>query len=243
MYHDFANWYDKMMNSVDYDEWASYLDAFLKKHDCRSILECGCGTGNITLRLARKGYNIIASDLSEDMLMQTRKKMQKAGFHFPVIQQDMCSVSLHKPVDAIISACDGVNYLAASPKLFFLSAYAALKPGGILLFDISSKNKLSVALNNTSFSETGEDWAYICDCEYSDQDSVLNMFLTCFVKENSLYRRFEEQHIQQAYSNDEIVLMLEQANFKTVHCYKCFSTLEPDETDDRIQFLAVKPCE
>lgn len=241
MYGEFAKWYDKMMLSVDYDSWSSYLDTFLKENKCRSVLECGCGTGNITVRLAKKGYDTIASDISEDMLMQTRTKMLKSGLRFPVIQQDMCSLSVHRCVDAVVSACDGVNYLTENPENFFSAAYRALRPGGILLFDISSKYKLSHILNNSSFCETGEDWAYICDCEYEEKSELLHMYLTCFTKENTLYRRFEEHHIQHAFSCENILKILRNIGFDPISCYRCFSRELPSDNDERIQFAAIRP--
>lgn len=241
MYGEFADWYDSMMRSVDYDQWTSYLEEFLREHNCSSVYECACGTGNITMQLAKKGFSLTASDYSEEMLMVARKKMLRAGLRFPLICQDMRDLQIHKPVDAVISVCDGVNYLVDAPEKFFGSAFRALKPGGILLFDISSEYKLRKVLDKTSFSDVSDDWAYICDCDFDEMTSDLKMYLNCFVKDGTHYRRFEEYHVQHAYTIENIKLMLAEAHFEKVNCYDWMKRCSPADDSERIQFCAVKP--
>lgn len=243
MYCEFSHWYDKMMHSVDYDKWASYISDFLNGYRCKTVLECGCGTGNISLRLAKQGFSVIASDLSETMLMEARNKMMKAGLRFPMVQQDMRTITVHKPLDAVISVCDGVNYLVEDTGHFFVSAYNALKPGGILLFDLSSHYKLSRLLNKTSFSDVGKDWAYICDNFFEEASNLLTMELTYFVKDGNFYTRYEEQHVQRGFYMEEIKEMLVECGFTDIQCFDCFTRDKANDTSERIQFLAVKPAE
>lgn len=240
---EFSQWYDKMMHSVDYDKWADYVGELLNKHNCNSVLECGCGTGNLTLRLVKKGFSVIASDLSESMLMETRNKMMKAGFRFPIIQQDMQDMNVHRPVDAVIAVCDAVNYLLDTPERFFASAFRILKPGGVLLFDISSEYKLSHVLRDSSFSDTSDDWAYICDNSYDPELKQLRMDLTAFVREGSFFKRFEEQHIQRAYNENELEEMLQKAGYCNISIYDCFTVNAPNDNSERIQFVAEKPLD
>ena len=132
----------------------------MKEAGAKTVLECACGTGSLTVRLARLGYAITGSDLSGDMLMIARQKALDAGLRqLPFVCQDMRKIALHKPVDAIFCACDGVNYLLDGAEDFFRAAYKALKSGGLLLFDVSSDYKLSSVLAGNTFAATGEDWA------------------------------------------------------------------------------------
>ena len=241
MYGDFAAWYDKMMRTADYDVWADYLDSFLREQDARAVLEAGCGTGSIACRLAKKGYSLIASDISEDMLMAARSKMMAAGLRFPILCQDMNALSVHKPVDAVISVCDGVNYLPDGPERFFTAAWRCLKPGGLLLFDISSEYKLSHTLASCSFSDSDAEWAYICDCSFDAADRTLLMELTCFVQQGKLFRRFFETHRQQAYSAEELRNALTGSGFIDINTYSCFTRSMPEADSERIQFTARKP--
>ena len=48
-YSAFAAGYDRMMADVDYDGWANYIDGFLREAGAKSVLECACGTGSLTV--------------------------------------------------------------------------------------------------------------------------------------------------------------------------------------------------
>ena len=240
-YSTFAAGYDRMMGDVDYDGWAKYLDGLLREAGARSVLECACGTGSLTIRLGKMGYSMIGSDLSEDMLMVARQKALDAGLRMlPFVCQDMRNVALHKPVDAVICACDGVNYLLGGAEAFFRAAYRALKPGGLLLFDISSAYKLSTILGNNTFAATGADWAYIWENQYHPRLDQVDMLLTGFLKQGTGYARFEERHVQRAYGQTELAAALEGCGFKEVRVYESFTRNEPAPTAERLQFTARK---
>ena len=240
-YSAFAAGYDRMMGDVDYDGWANYIDGFLKEAGARTALECACGTGSLTVRLARRGYAMTGSDLSEDMLMIARQKALDAGLRFlPFVCQDMRKIALHKPVDAVISACDGVNYLLDGAENFFRVAHDALKPGGLLLFDVSSAYKLSAILANNTFAATGEDWAYIWENTYHPRLDRVDMALTGFLKQGTGYARFEERHSQRAYSEEELRTSLQSCGFRDVRVYEAFTREAPGAIAERLQFVARK---
>ena len=240
-YSAFAAGYDRMMGDVDYDGWANYIDSFLREAGAKSVLECACGTGSLTVRLGRKGYRITGSDLSEDMLMAARQKALDAGLRFlPFVCQDMRRIALHKPVDAVIAACDGVNYLVDGAEDFFRSAHKALKPGGLLLFDVSSAYKLSVVLGDNTFAATGADWAYIWENSYHPRLGRVDMLLTGFLKQGAGYARFEEHHSQRAFTEEELRTALKSCGFRDVQVYEAFTRDAPTEKAERLQFTARK---
>ena len=240
-YSAFAAGYDRMMGDVDYDGWANYIDSFLKEAGANSVLECACGTGSLTVRLGRMGYRITGADLSEDMLMVARQKALEAGLRMlPFVCQDMRRVAIHKPVDAVVCACDGVNYLLDGAEDFFRAAHRALNPGGLLLFDISSAYKLSNILANNTFAATGEDWAYIWENQYHPRLGRVDMLLTGFLRQGAGYARFEERHIQRAYTQEELVYALQSCGFGAIRVYEAFTRDEPSPTAERLQFVARK---
>ncbi len=163
MYTAFARVYDELMDTVDYDAWAAHYARLMaacgvpEKGKC---VECACGTGNLTLRLRKKGYQITGTDLSGDMLAAAMEKARGAGETIPFVRQDMRALSVPRRVDCVLSTCDGVNYLTGPEdvRAFFTAAFAALKPGGALIFDVSTPDKLKNTLGNNTL--------------YSDDDSV-----------------------------------------------------------------------
>ena len=242
-YGKFAATYDAMMHDVDRTAWADYLDGFLREAGAREVMDCACGTGAMTIELYQRGYRVLGNDVSPDMLMQARSNAYAARCKEIVfICEDMRKLSIHKPIDAIVSVCDGVNYLTQRRDVgsFFRRAHDCLKPGGLLLFDVSSQYKLSKVLGSNTFTEETDDYAYIWKNAYDARTKLCEMQLTCFVKNGTQYDRFAETHLQRAYTEQELTDLLTEAGFSDVQAFHAF-TREPVRADsERIQFAARK---
>ncbi len=240
MYGKFAGIYDPLMKDVDYDRWAEYIASFLPEGSLR-IADCACGTGEITLRLARLGHIMTGVDISEDMLSVASEKARKAALKIPFICQDMAKLTLHRPQDAVVCACDGVNYLDSmeDAEEFFSAAYNALKPKGMLLFDISSKYKLANVLDCNTFAEDDGERAYIWKNCYDPESRLISMELSFYEKQGDMYRRFEEKHIQRAHEEDELIRAMERAGFDA-RAYSFLTEEQVKEDDIRIQFIGRK---
>ncbi len=242
-YGKFAALYDRLMAQVDYQAWGEYLQQLLQQAGAEAgarVLDCACGTGEITLRLCQAGYQLTGLDASLDMLQIAQEKSRLAGLRIPFIQQDMRRIALHRPVDAIVCACDGVNYLTAmgDVRAFFRAAHAALKPSGVLLFDISSRYKLSHILGDHLFGEDQEDCAYLWQNIYDPQNHLCEMQLTFFQRQGTLYERFCERHVQRAHSARELITALESSGFGQVQVYEAFTQSSPGPQAERLQFTA-----
>ena len=242
-YGKFASVYDTLMRDADYAGWSAYLMVLLEDHGgAHTVLDCACGTGEFAIRLAREGYSVTGLDASDDMLRVAQDKARAQGLTIPFVCQDMRRLSLHRPVDALLCACDGVNYLTgmADVRAFFKSAAAAIKPGGLFLFDISSRYKLERVLGGNTFGEAGEDCTYLWRNRYDEKSRLCEMELTCFVKRGTLYGRFDERHVQRAHSVRELTGALEAAGFGRVAVYAAFTKESPMPETERIQFCAVR---
>lgn len=234
--------YDTMMHDVDYDAWTKYILSFIKDEfsDKKiSILETACGTGNITWRLAKEGYEVIASDISEEMLSYAAQNLASSGQKATLILSDMQDISLNHNVDAFISVCDGVNYLNEKQiKTFFKTTYDNLKDGGILLFDISSEFKYREIISNNVFCDEDENSAYIW--KNTLKKNVCKMDITIFIKENDVFKRLSEQHTHYLHSEKYLMECLLKAGFSQVKTFDCFTWDKAKENSNRIEFLAKK---
>lgn len=240
MYGKFAGLYDPLMKDVDYDRWAEYIASFLPEGSLR-IADCACGTGEITIRLAKMGYTLTGIDISEDMLRIAAEKARKSALKLPFICQNMAELQLHRPQDAIVCACDGVNYLDSLEQVgrFFSAAYAVLKPNGLLLFDISSRHKLENVLDCNTFAEDDGERAYIWKNCYDPESRLISMELSFYEKQGELYRRFEESHIQRAHEEKELLSAMEKAGFDAA-AYGFLTRRQAAEDCQRIQFIGRK---
>lgn len=242
-YTAFANVYDRTMHDVDRSAWVDYLDGLLKEHGAHYIMDCACGTGANAILLYKKGYHVIGNDISPEMLMEARNNAFMQGAkNIIFICEDMRKLKIHKQIDALLSVCDGVNYLTAQKEVesFFAHAATCLKPGGLLLFDVSSAYKFRKILGTNTFTDEADDYAYIWKNNYDAKTKLCEMELTCFVKNGAQYDRFTETHIQRAYTADELTRTLRKTGFTNIRIYDAF-TRDPARRDsERIQFVAVK---
>lgn len=242
-YGDFAALYDLLMDDVDYDGWAEYYLALLKRAGVQPIrlCDCACGTGAMAVRFAARGMQVIGADLSGEMLEQAQARARQRGVRAMFIQQDMCALKLPRPVDALVCACDGANYLLDDERLnaFFQHAHAAVRPGGALAFDISSAHKLKDVLGDGFFGEERDDVAYLWSNRYDASAETVTMDITFFTKQpNGLYRRFNEVHVQKAHDPAHIVRLLEQAGYGDIEVFGDRTFDAPKDDEMRIHFLA-----
>jgi len=245
-YGGFADLYDRLMADVDYGAWAEYL--LLRLRECGvpdggSVADCACGTGAFTIRFAQAGYRATGVDRSEQMLAVAQQKARKSGLNIPFVCQDIRSFCVHKPLDAVNCACDGVNYLLSvgDASAFFKSAYAALKPGGVLLFDVSSEYKLEHVLGGQTFGEDDPACTYLWQNAFDPKTRLLEMDLSFFTPDGSgRYIRLDETHIQRAHTVKELTCALEEAGFGEISAFGAFTVLPPEADAQRIQFIAKK---
>ena len=244
MYENFAYIYDKMMGDVNYMKWTDYVEKLFSHYDItpNDIADLACGTGNITTILAERGYNMIGIDCSQDMLLVAQEKARKKGLRIPFVCQDMREIALHKSIDAVLIMCDGINYIVDDEDLdrVFSRVYNILKPGGVLLFDISSYYKLSSILGNNIMIDDDQDISLMWQNSFDEQDKICTMELTFFVREGSLYRRFDETHIQKAHHAKDIIEKLKQNRFEKINGYHHLTFDAPKKWSQRILFGAQK---
>ena len=247
MYDDFAGVYDALMDDYDYDAWCAHYLALLtldgEKLPARAA-ECACGTGSLTVRFARQGLGMTGVDSSAAMLRRAEEKARVWGVEAAFVRQDMKKLALTRRTDAVLCTCDGVNYLTgeADVRAFFRAAYAALRPGGALCFDCSSRHKLEELMGDSFFGEERDGIATLWQNRLNRQTHVLQMDVTFFVREeDGRYRRFREQHRQRAHSKQEITTWLSQEGFADIRAFGEMRMDAPRETDARIHYLARKP--
>ena len=75
-YTSFAEVYDMFMDNIPYEDWCGYLTSLLKEYGINDglVLDLGCGTGELTRRLAACGYDMTGVDVSVDMLQKAMEK-------------------------------------------------------------------------------------------------------------------------------------------------------------------------
>lgn len=244
-YEYLAGCYDRFTADVDYAAWADYLE----KHFSRSklpihtVLDLACGTGSLTCELVRRGYEMIGSDLSEEMLALAAEKARDVDGIPPIfLHQAMEDLDLYGTIDACVCCLDSVNYVTR-PKLLaraFQRVHTFLMPGGLFLFDINTPDKLR-GLDGQLFMDEDEDTCCIWRADYSPRRRICTYGMDLFFREDGdLWRRMEEVHEEYAYEPDELERMLRQAGFRHIRQYGERKMRAPKPGEQRIFFTARK---
>ncbi len=245
-YANLADVYDRFANDFDYDEWTKWYLSLIDSADKRavSVCDCGCGTGSIAVRLAKKGKRVIGIDLSEDMLRVASDKARAWGTQIRFARQNMEALELPRPVDAIICACDGVNYLTDENKVrrFLESAYENILPGGTLAFDVSNLDKLSGMGKTYLYGEDREEATYLWTNEFNEETRQIAMRVVFFVREDDgRYRKFEETHVQRAHTVNELETWLTETGFTNICTFGSDEGEGPGPGGKRVYIKAIKP--
>ena len=245
MYQAFAELYDELMNDVDYEGWADHYTRLLSIYGVREgkICECACGTGGLTIPLFRRGFQVTGADVSQEMLWQAAQKSRKQGASIPFVRQDMRALNLHRPMDAVLATCDGVNYLLTEEDLlsYFRAAYRSVRAGGAFVFDVSTPHKLKDILCSGLFGEDREEITYIWQNTWHEKRQTVELDLTFFVREeDGKYRRIDERQHQRAWDQQTLKETLWHAGFRAVSLYGDYTMNAATDENQRWHVAATR---
>ncbi|NGM82868.1 class I SAM-dependent methyltransferase [Paenibacillus sp. 7124] len=253
-YGKFAYVYDELMADMPYPQWLAFAEtAWERLGKPKSVAELGCGTGSLTIPLAKAGYQMTGIDLSSDMLAVAQQKLEELpqGLAFlregsvRWIRQDMREWELPEPVDSVISFCDSLNYVLDENGIasVFKRTYEGLKPGGSFLFDVHHPSTLIRYAEEQPFVMDEPSVSYIWTCDLDEPRMEIEHHLSIFVSEapgSDRYRRFEEVHVQRAYDPEWMAEELRKAGFRQVQVYADFKWIPAGNEAQRLFYVAVK---
>ncbi len=258
-YRQFATVYDRLMENMPYADWLRFARTVWDRGQMpRSVVDLGCGTGNLSIPLAKSGFDVYAIDLSADMLTIGRSKwdesprraLRESNGSIRWLQQDMREWELPEPVDTVISFCDCLNYLTEETDVeaAFRATFRALKPGGMFMFDVLPQQQLQRYAEQQPFTLDERDVAYIWTCEWDEATYEIEHALTIFARDEhdaaGRFMRIEETHVERAYESRWIVDALKRSGFARIERYADFNTVpltnEAPPSAERLFFVAVK---
>ena len=244
-YEFLAGCYDRFTRDVNYPRWADYIEKHFARSalPIRTVLDLACGTGSLTAELARRGYEMIGADCSEEMLSVAAEKCRGAGPVEPIfLHQAMEDLDLYGTIDACVCCLDSVNYVTSPKKLAraFRRVHTFLMPGGLFLFDVNTPDKLR-ALDGQMFLDEDEDAYCVWRAEFSPRRRVCTYGMDIFrLEPGGLWSRGEEVHEEYAYEPAELEDMLRQAGFRQIRQYGELKLRAPKPGEGRIFFAARK---
>ena len=245
-YEALAASYDGLMADASYCRRAAFLDRLLKKSaiPVHSVLDLACGTGTISCLLAQQGYQVIATDGSEEMLTQAMGKAMALGEGMPLfLQQDMTRLRLAEPVDAAVSTLDSLNYLTREKDVreTFHRVWRWLRPGGQFIFDVNTPYKLQ-RMDGQIYMDETEETCCVWRTFFSQRTQVCTYQVDLFqLRPDGAWERTFEEHRERAWSREQLCAWREEAGFEKITVTGDLSLRSPREDADRWSVRARKP--
>ena len=99
----------------------------------REVLDLGCGTGRVAIRLARRGHRVTGIDLNPTFLQEAERRARAWKVDLVTVAADARSFALDQPFDLVLAPMQLVQLFAGSAeRIGMLNAVAAhLRPGGL----------------------------------------------------------------------------------------------------------------
>lgn len=244
IYDLLAPFYDAINAEIDYQSWADFIEKIFQKEMPKRpelVLDLACGTGKMTLELARRGYDMTGIDLSPEMLDEARALAENAGHDVLWLCQDMREFELYGTVDAAVCCLDSINHLTDDGDLdrCLSLMHNYLIPDGIFIFDINGKFKFeNIYADNTYTMEEG---GAVCIWEnaYDPDTRLCDFYITLFEEDkNGKYDRYDDVQTERMYEISEIKAALARAEMEFIGAYSDFDFTPADDESERIYIVA-----
>ena len=221
-YESIAPWYDYIFpySPAQKKFIETELDGLAGKH----LLDVGCGTGNLALRLAEAGAFATGIDLDDQMLSLARHKgeLEKRVEFVKLDMLHLQRVILHVSQDAVVCLGNTLVHLPSPGKIlsFFNQVSRVIKPGGKLLFQIINYDYvLDEGLDRLPFIDN-EFVMFERNYEFREQDELINFKTTLTIKESG---RVIRNSVPLFPARRELLLhLLDKADFSKIRFFGSF---------------------
>jgi SAM-dependent methyltransferase len=225
-------WSERLIDQI----FGAIQDHLLNKLSPRShILDVCCGNGHLARKMADSGFQVTGIDGSEPMLRHARENAPGCDFHVC----DARGIRFESAFDAVTSTCDSLNHVMSMAELrdVFARVHAALRPGGIFLFDLNTEKGYRDYWTGETGGKTADDHAFVLRLSYDEEVKQGTFAVTLFRLVDGLWQRSDIRLTQQYYPPEEAREELLRSGFADIELYDVEKDLGVDGTG-RVMFVA-----
>ena len=242
-YKDLAVSYDRLTNDVDYEAVVQFYGQILaaERLKPRTAADLACGTGSVSVLLAKQGMQVTGVDMSEDMLTVAAGKAASLENPPMFVRQKLQQLRLPRGVDLAVCALDSLDYILdpADCAEAIRRCYKALNPGGIFIFDVNTPEKLK-NMDGQVFLDEDDDVYCVWRGEFDEEANICSYGIDLFQRRGQVWHRSFEEHREYAYSAAQLTQYLKEAGFTNIRIFGDQRMESPNEADQRIYFKARK---
>jgi len=137
----YSDVYDQLYKDKDYALECDTIERIFERYantPVKTILDLGCGTGNHSIELASRGFEVTGIDMSKDMLNAAKAKAETRNVTLKLHQSDIKNINLNKRFDAALMMFAVLGYQLKNEDVIaaLKAARKHLHPDGLLIFDV-----------------------------------------------------------------------------------------------------------
>ncbi len=199
-------------------------------------LDLGCGPGRHAIPLARRGFRVTGVDLSPFHLAKARERAEMAQVAVEFVQSDMRAFVRAAAFDLAVSLFTSFGYFEdpLDDLGVLRHVHQSLRPGGVLVMDVASKERLARVLHPT-LSQRAVDGALLVQRHQIVEDWT-RVWNEWTVVRDGRARTFE--FLLRVYSGQELKALLGAAGFATVTLYGSLDGRPYDLEAERLVVVA-----
>ena len=243
-YDSFSRFYDLLTDNVEYEKRADYFCRLLSLCGINGgiLLDLACGTGSISVEMAKKGFDVIGVDSSIGKLNAARQKTYESGEQILLLNQSMDDIDLFGTVDCAVCVLDSINHLdgAQQVKRTFEKVSLFMNPGGAFAFDVNTLYKHKNVLADNTFVYDLDELYCVWQNSFNEADGSVDISLDFFEEDDGAYYRSYESFTERAYDLADIAKWLEDAGFEVIGIFDDMTTEKAHPETERAVFLAKK---
>jgi SAM-dependent methyltransferase len=239
VYSRFADYYD----FLGWDEFSK--EAFRRLRGIlrlipgptNTVLDLACGTGELAILLAERGYEVTGVDLSESMLKAAKRKRGRRRIRF--VRADIRRLSLGREFDLVCCFFDSLNHLTSKSDLLsaLRTARWHLRPRGHFVFDMITSEGLKT-WEKTEI-EREENYVLLTEGELNHTGDRVKIVIEGFIrKRGNLYDHFSQIIRERAYPQKVTTQLLAKAGFRNI----IIESFDKEETIHLAERLLYTAC-
>jgi SAM-dependent methyltransferase len=218
LYSDLASVYDFMYQKLfDYEKECQFYLSQLESFHCKSIIEFGCGTGNLGQNIINAGYHYHGVDISPAMIELAKKKIPDNKLSVG----DIVNYRSENTYDAACFTGRSISYLTDEEKIIkaFETVFFHLKPNGIFIFDPIDGDLLFENFDtNEKIVEVSPYLRYSQSTPIDYKLFTWRWNAAYFIQEeNNIKKIGTDVAILRAFNAESLSPLLSQAGFEIIH--------------------------
>jgi SAM-dependent methyltransferase len=236
-----AELYDLFYADKPYAEEAAFVAARLAENGVAPgsrVLELACGTGRHAFELEQRGYQLVATDYSPDMLACAARSKAARASRVELLEQDMRALDVPgAPFDAVVSLFDSIGYVQTNEAVLAVlsGARAHLRPGGLLVLEFWHAPAMLRGYDPVRVRRWQRPDSEIVRISETRLDCARQLAHVTYsimeIANNGSLRRLEETQTNRYFLVQEMAGWLDRGGFEPLGWYGGFDTSRPIDAD------------